>query len=74
MQADPSHFAIDPNGATKMQQAAATTSSRTRPAELEPRRLSSHELLRGDRRIVIEHGEARYTLLLTRNDKLILVK
>jgi hemin uptake protein HemP len=57
-----------------MPQAEATTLPRSRPAELEPRRLSSRDLLRGDRRIVIEHGDARYTLLLTRNDKLILVK
>lgn len=40
----------------------------------EPRSLRSTELLKGARRIVIEHGEARYTLLVTRNDKLILVK
>ncbi|WP_367115626.1 hemin uptake protein HemP [Thiohalocapsa sp.] len=30
--------------------------------------------MQGERRIVIEHGDARYTLLVTRNDKLILVK
>jgi hemin uptake protein HemP len=40
----------------------------------QPPRLNSTQLLRGGRRVVIEHGEARYTLLLTRNDKLILVK
>jgi hemin uptake protein HemP len=39
-----------------------------------PPRLSSSQLLRGGRSVVIEHGEARYRLLLTRNDKLILVK
>lgn len=38
------------------------------------RRLQSNQLLRGGRRVVIEHGDASYTLLLTRNDKLILVK
>jgi hemin uptake protein HemP len=38
------------------------------------RRLQSDQLLQGARRVVIEHGEASYTLLLTRNDKLILVK
>lgn len=38
------------------------------------RRLSSAELLRGQRRILIDHGGACYTLLLTRNGKLILVK
>jgi hemin uptake protein HemP len=40
----------------------------------EPPRLQSSQLLRGRRRVVIEHGQAQYTLLLTRNDKLILVK
>ncbi len=50
----------------------ANTTSRS--TQIPPRRLSSNELLQGDRRIVIEHGEARYTLLVTRNDKLILVK
>jgi hemin uptake protein HemP len=39
-----------------------------------PPQLSSRQLLRGRRSVVIEHGESRYTLLLTRNDKLILVK
>ncbi|TVQ92636.1 MAG: hemin uptake protein HemP [Chromatiaceae bacterium] len=39
-----------------------------------PRRMRSTELLQGARRVVIEHGDASYTLLLTRNDKLILVK
>jgi len=38
------------------------------------RRLHSEQLLQGSRRVVIEHGNASYTLLLTRNDKLILVK
>ncbi|MCF7992377.1 MAG: hemin uptake protein HemP [Thiohalocapsa sp.] len=37
-------------------------------------RIRSNELLKGSRRVVIEHGNASYTLLLTRNDKLILVK
>jgi hemin uptake protein HemP len=39
-----------------------------------PRRLRSTDLLQGGRRVVIEHGDASYTLLLTKNDKLILVK
>ncbi len=38
------------------------------------RRLHSEQLLQGSRRVVIEHGDASYTLLLTRNDKLILIK
>lgn len=37
-------------------------------------RIRSNDLLKGRRRVVIEHGDASYTLLLTRNDKLILVK
>jgi hemin uptake protein HemP len=49
---------------------ASRASTRITP----PPRMQSTDLLRGGRRLVIEHGEARYTLLLTRNDKLILVK
>ena len=37
-------------------------------------RLGSQELLRGGRRLINEHGEASYTLQLTRNGKLILTK
>jgi hemin uptake protein HemP len=37
-------------------------------------RVGSQELLKGGRRLIIEHGEARYTLQLTRNGKLILTK
>lgn len=40
----------------------------------EPQRVRSDTLLRGGRRLIIEHGGASYTLLLTRNDKLILTK
>jgi hemin uptake protein HemP len=43
-------------------------------AVAQERRVQSDQLLQGSRRVVIEHGEASYTLLLTRNDKLILVK
>lgn len=43
-------------------------------APMPERRVDSTELLQGGRRVVIEHGDASYTLLLTRNDKLILVK
>jgi hemin uptake protein HemP len=39
-----------------------------------PRRIASGELLRGERRVIIEHEDADYTLLLTRNGKLILTK
>jgi hemin uptake protein HemP len=44
------------------------------PAGAQERRVQSNQLLQGARRVVIEHGDASYTLLLTRNDKLILVK
>ena len=37
-------------------------------------RISSRELLRGRRELVIEHQGQEYRLILTRNDKLILNK
>lgn len=37
-------------------------------------RISSRELLRGQRELVIEHQGQEYRLILTRNDKLILNK
>lgn len=40
----------------------------------EPQRVRSSTLLRGKRRLIIEHEGASYVLLLTRNDKLILTK
>jgi hemin uptake protein HemP len=46
----------------------------TGASSAQARRLHSEQLLQGNRRVVIEHGDASYTLLLTRNDKLILVK
>lgn len=49
-------------------------SPQRRPAPEPARRLRSNDLLQGERRVVIEHGGASYTLLLTRNDKLILIK
>lgn len=39
-----------------------------------PHRIASTDLLRGERRVIIEHGQESYTLILTRNDKLILTK
>lgn len=39
-----------------------------------PPRVSSSELLRGCRKLIIEHGDLTYVLLLTRNGKLILNK
>jgi hemin uptake protein HemP len=41
---------------------------------MEPQRVRSEALLRGGRRLIIDHGGASYTLLLTRNGKLILTK
>jgi hemin uptake protein HemP len=40
----------------------------------EPLSVTSEELLRGRRQLVIEHGEERYRLLVTRSNKLILTK
>ncbi len=40
----------------------------------EPQRIASTELLRGQRRLIIEHGDATYVLLVTRSGKLILNK
>jgi hemin uptake protein HemP len=37
-------------------------------------RVASADLLRGKRKLIIEHGETTYVLLLTRNGKLILNK
>jgi hemin uptake protein HemP len=39
-----------------------------------PRRVTSTDLLHGERQLIIEHGDASYTLMLTRNSKLILTK
>lgn len=44
------------------------------PGGPEPQRVPSEALLRGGRRLIIDHGGSSYTLLLTRNDKLILTK
>lgn len=51
-----------------------TPASGERERELSGRELSSLELLRGAREIVIRHGEQTYRLRHTRNDKLILTK
>ncbi len=37
-------------------------------------RVSSRDLLRGGNLILIEHGQERYVLRMTRNNKLILTK
>ncbi len=44
------------------------------PQHLGSARISSEELLRGAREIVIEHRGEEYRLLRTRNDRLILNK
>jgi hemin uptake protein HemP len=36
--------------------------------------LSSGDLLRGSRQLIIQHGRERYRLLLTKSNKLILTK
>lgn len=51
-----------------------STESRTTVGVQPPHRVKSTDLLRGERRVIIGHGEASYTLLLTRNGKLILTK
>ncbi|MGB5831016.1 MAG: hemin uptake protein HemP [Thiohalocapsa sp.] len=43
-------------------------------AKQSPKRVASDDLLDGGNRLIIEHGEWRYMLLLTRNGKLILTK
>jgi len=39
-----------------------------------PPRIESAQLLRGQRTVEIEHGEQRYTLRVTKDNKLILTK
>jgi hemin uptake protein HemP len=39
-----------------------------------PARIDSTQILRGQRTIEIEHGEQRYTLRVTKDNKLILTK
>ncbi|MBW7903893.1 MAG: hemin uptake protein HemP [Rhodocyclaceae bacterium] len=39
-----------------------------------PPRIDSNQLLRGHRTVEIEHGEQRYTLRVTKDNKLILTK
>jgi hemin uptake protein HemP len=58
---------------TPQQDAAAPSGSHV-PHALEPRRIQSDALLGGRRRLIIDHEGSSYTLLLTRNGKLILTK
>ncbi len=39
-----------------------------------PLRLNSSQILRGQKTVEIDHGEQRYTLRVTRDNKLILTK
>ena len=53
------------------------TESKPSPAAPEPRKVrvvSSTDLFKGDRLIVITHSGEQYRLTITRNDKLILQK
>jgi hemin uptake protein HemP len=45
-----------------------------RAGETTDRTVTSAQLLAGQRQVIIEHGGERYRLLLTRTNKLILVK
>jgi len=40
----------------------------------EPSTISSEVLLAGHRQLIIRHGDERYRLMLTRSNKLILIK
>ncbi|TJY60826.1 hemin uptake protein HemP [Sinimarinibacterium sp. CAU 1509] len=51
-----------------------TSEADATPTQLRSVRISSDELLRGAREIVIEHRGEEYRLLRTRNDRLILNK
>jgi hemin uptake protein HemP len=45
------------------------------PSDDKPvQRFTSRELLKSGKRLEIEHNGQRYTLMITRNDKLILMK
>lgn len=48
--------------------------SSTTAARAERRRIDSHELLQGQRELIIQHGDQEYRLRHTQNDKLILTK
>lgn len=50
--------------------ASDSSSAATAP----PARLASSKLLRGRRKLIIDHGDATYVLLLTHNVKLVLNK
>jgi hemin uptake protein HemP len=52
----------------------STGSEATERGETTNPAVSSSDLFRGTRQLVIEHGRDRYRLLLTKSNKLILIK
>ena len=44
------------------------------PDKAEPLTVTSEQLLGGRRQLIIQHGDERYRLMLTRSNKLILTK
>ncbi|MFK7817523.1 MAG: hemin uptake protein HemP [Planctomycetaceae bacterium] len=50
------------------------TPEHTKTSDDEPRTLRSEDLLQGSNRVNIQHDGVTYTLLLTRNNRLILQK
>lgn len=50
------------------------TERKDAPAEAAAREIPVSELLQGARRVIIRHGDKRYVLQLTRQNKLILTK
>ena len=58
-----------------MQTNPATPTPAAAPVPTETQqRVDSNQLLRGQRTVEIEHGEQRYTLRVTKDNKLILTK
>ena len=58
-----------------MQTNPATPKPSAAPVPTETQqRVDSNQLLRGQRTVEIEHGEQRYTLRVTKDNKLILTK
>jgi hemin uptake protein HemP len=56
---------------------ATTPCQEARPRDAdkgEPLTVTSEQLLGGRRQLIIEHGDERYRLLVTRSNKLILTK
>ena len=51
-----------------------TTNATMTPNDITPRKVSSHELLQGENKIIISHAGTQYILQTTRSKKLILTK